>query len=134
MRAAAEMLRDVAPDLVCDGEMHADSALVEQYRQRVFPHSRLKGEANLLVFPNLDAANITLNAVKAMTDAPARRTDPARHGQAGAYPDAVGHLARRRQHDRARRGRGFAGRAWRARRCCRISVNHRLTARRATSA
>ncbi len=68
MRRAAEMLREIAPDLVCDGEMHADSALVEAYRQRVFPHSRLTGDANLLVFPNLDAANITLNAVKAMTD------------------------------------------------------------------
>ena len=69
MRRAAEILRETAPDLECDGEMHADSALSEALRQRVFPHSRLKGEANLLVFPNLDAANLTLTTVKQMMDA-----------------------------------------------------------------
>ena len=69
MRRAGEILREIAPDLEFDGEMHADSAMSEALRQRVFPHSRLKGEANLLVFPNLDAANITLNALKEMMDA-----------------------------------------------------------------
>ncbi|PSJ54953.1 NADP-dependent malic enzyme [Kumtagia ephedrae] len=69
MRQAAEILRDRAPDLECDGEMHADSALSEALRQRINPHSRLKGEANLLVFPNLDAANIALTTVKQMMDA-----------------------------------------------------------------
>lgn len=49
--------------------MHGDSALSEILRERVLPHSRLSGEANLLVFPNLDAANITLNVVKTVTDA-----------------------------------------------------------------
>jgi malate dehydrogenase (oxaloacetate-decarboxylating)(NADP+) len=69
MRRAAEILRELAPDLQADGEMHGDSALSEVLRNRVYPHSRLKGEANLLVFPNLDSANITLNTVKTMTDA-----------------------------------------------------------------
>ncbi|MDQ6437951.1 NADP-dependent malic enzyme [Mesorhizobium sp. LHD-90] len=69
MRRAAEILRETAPDLECDGEMHADSALSEVLRQRIYPHSRLKGEANLLVFPNLDAANIALTTVKQMVDA-----------------------------------------------------------------
>jgi len=69
MRQAAEILRRIAPDLQFDGEMHADTALSEALRQRVFPHSSFKGEANLLVFPNLDAANITLTAVKQMMDA-----------------------------------------------------------------
>ncbi|RUM97978.1 NADP-dependent malic enzyme [Pseudaminobacter arsenicus] len=69
MREAAQILKKIAPDLECDGEMHADSALSEQLRQRAFPHSTLKGEANLLVFPNLDSANITLTAVKQITDA-----------------------------------------------------------------
>ena len=68
MRQAAEILHRLAPDLIADGEMHGDSALSEPLRNRVFPHSRLTGEANLLVFPNLDAANIALNTIKAMTD------------------------------------------------------------------
>jgi malate dehydrogenase (oxaloacetate-decarboxylating)(NADP+) len=69
MREAAEILKKIAPDLQSDGEMHADSALSELLRQRVFPHSALKGEANLLVFPNLDSANIALTTVKQMMDA-----------------------------------------------------------------
>jgi malate dehydrogenase (oxaloacetate-decarboxylating)(NADP+) len=69
MREAAAILKKIAPTLESDGEMHADSALSEHLRQRVFPHSTLKGEANLLVFPNLDSANIALTTVKQMTDA-----------------------------------------------------------------
>jgi malate dehydrogenase (oxaloacetate-decarboxylating)(NADP+) len=69
MREAAEILRRIAPDLECDGEMHGDTALSETLRHRVYPHSTLKGEANLLVFPNLDSANITLSTVKQMMDA-----------------------------------------------------------------
>jgi malate dehydrogenase (oxaloacetate-decarboxylating)(NADP+) len=69
MRRAAEILRDIAPDLECDGEMHADSALSESLRARIYPNSALVGEANLLVFPNLDSANIAMSAVKQMTDA-----------------------------------------------------------------
>lgn len=69
MREASEILKRIAPDLESDGEMHGDAALSENLRHRVFPHSALKGEANLLVFPNLDAANITLTTVKSMLDA-----------------------------------------------------------------
>lgn len=69
MRKAAELLAKRYPDLESDGEMHGDAALSQILRDRVFPGSRLKGEANLLVFPNLDAANITLNVVKNLTDA-----------------------------------------------------------------
>ena len=69
MREASAILRTIAPDLEADGEMHGDSALSEALRQRVYPHSTLKDEANLLVFPNLDAANIALTTVKAMLDA-----------------------------------------------------------------
>ncbi len=69
MREAVAILHRIAPDLVADGEMHGDAALSEELRKRVFPHAELTGEANLLVFPNLDAANITLTTVKAMTDA-----------------------------------------------------------------
>ncbi|MEC9342222.1 MAG: NADP-dependent malic enzyme [Pseudomonadota bacterium] len=69
MRKAAEILMQEHPELEVDGEMHGDSALSEVIRNRVFPASRLKGQANLLVFPNLDAANITLTVVKQMTEA-----------------------------------------------------------------
>lgn len=68
MRRAVEILHERAPDIMADGEMHADSAIVPELRDRDYAHSVLEGEANLLVFPNLDAGNITLNAVKAMTD------------------------------------------------------------------
>ncbi|MCZ2204200.1 NADP-dependent malic enzyme [Bartonella sp. A05] len=69
MRRATEILSKLYPDLEADGEMHGDAALSQIFRDRVFPNSRLKGEANLLVFPTLDAANITLNIVKSLTNA-----------------------------------------------------------------
>ena len=69
MREAAALLRELVPELEADGEMHGDSAILPSLRKRILPHSNLEGEANLLVFPNLDAANITLTTVKAMTDA-----------------------------------------------------------------
>src|SRR5690606_1311342 len=69
MRRAAAILREIAPELEADGEMHGDSALSAVLRQRVFPHSSLKDEANLLVFPNLDAANFALTTIKTMRDA-----------------------------------------------------------------
>ncbi len=68
MRRAMELVREQDPDLEADGEMHGDAAISEALRQRVMPNSTLTGEANLLVFPNLDAANITLGVVKTMTD------------------------------------------------------------------
>jgi len=68
MRRAMELVREQDPDLEADGEMHGDAAISEVLRQRVMPNSALTGEANLLVFPNLDAANITLGVVKTMTD------------------------------------------------------------------
>ncbi|MBA5778427.1 NADP-dependent malic enzyme [Stappia sp. F7233] len=68
MREALEMIWKMAPDLEVDGEMHGDSALSEAMRRRVMAGSRLEGEANLLVFPSLDAANIALNLIKVMTE------------------------------------------------------------------
>lgn len=69
MRLATKLLKRRYPDLEADGEMHGDAALSEILRERILPDSCLKGEANLLVFPNLDAANITLNVLKQMTNA-----------------------------------------------------------------
>lgn len=68
MRDALELLREQAPNLEADGEMHGDAALDEILRSRLLPDCRLKGSANLFVFPNLDAANISFNLVRALTD------------------------------------------------------------------
>ncbi|HTS55256.1 MAG TPA: NADP-dependent malic enzyme, partial [Burkholderiales bacterium] len=64
MSRALELIQKRAPDLEVDGEMHGDAALSEEIRNRVQPDSRLKGEANLLIMPNLDAANISFNLLK----------------------------------------------------------------------
>lgn len=68
MRKASKILHDAKVNFIADGEMHGDAALSKLLRDRVMPLSELDGEANLLVFPNLDAANITLSVVKQMTD------------------------------------------------------------------
>ncbi len=68
MRTALAMIRAKAPDLEIDGEMHADAALSEVIRDRAVPDSRLKGTANLLIMPSLDAANIAFNMLKAAAD------------------------------------------------------------------
>lgn len=64
MRRALEILKEKAPDLEVDGEMHADSALDAAKRDAEFEYSSLIGQANLLVMPNLDAANITYNLLR----------------------------------------------------------------------
>ena len=64
MRKALELITARAPELEIDGEMHGDAALSEEIRLKVFPRSRLRGEANLLVMPTLDAANISFNLLK----------------------------------------------------------------------
>jgi malate dehydrogenase (oxaloacetate-decarboxylating)(NADP+) len=64
MAHARELLEQRAPSLEVEGEMHGDAALDEGIRMRIFPNSRLKGEANLLVMPTLDAANIAFNLLK----------------------------------------------------------------------
>ncbi len=69
MRATLDILWRDMPDLLVEGEMHADAALDEVIRDFVFPGNRLKGAANLLVMPSLDAANIAANMVKAAANA-----------------------------------------------------------------
>jgi malate dehydrogenase (oxaloacetate-decarboxylating)(NADP+) len=64
MREALEHINRLAPDLEAEGEMQGDVALSETIRNQVYPESRLKGEANLLVMPNLDSANIAFNLLK----------------------------------------------------------------------
>ena len=65
MRKTLELLRVQAPWLEVDGEMHGDLALDGKQRAAIMPHSALAGDANLLVFPNLDSANIAYNLLKA---------------------------------------------------------------------
>jgi malate dehydrogenase (oxaloacetate-decarboxylating)(NADP+) len=64
MSRALGLIEKLAPDLEVEGEMHGDAAVSEEIRNRVYPDSRLKGEANLLIMPNLDAANISFNLLK----------------------------------------------------------------------
>ncbi len=64
MRQTLELLRVQAPWLEVDGEMHGDVALDAALRAQVMPHSTLAGSANLLVLPNIDAANISYNLLK----------------------------------------------------------------------
>ena len=64
MRRTLELLREQAPWLEVDGEMHGDVALDADARAALMPHGTLSGEANLLVLPNIDAANISYNLLK----------------------------------------------------------------------
>ena len=65
MREVLAILAERAPQLEVEGEMHGDAAIDETIRMQVFPNSRLKGQANLLIMPTLDAANISFNLLKA---------------------------------------------------------------------
>jgi len=64
MGRARELLEQLAPGLEVEGEMHGDAALSESLRTETFPSARFKGAANLLIMPNLDAANIAYNLLK----------------------------------------------------------------------
>jgi malate dehydrogenase (oxaloacetate-decarboxylating)(NADP+) len=64
MRVAYQLIRSRMPDLEVEGEMQGDAALSEEIRVRAFPNTTLKGDANLLVMPTLDAANISFNLMK----------------------------------------------------------------------
>ena len=69
MREALRLLRERAPDLEVDGEMQADTALSLVARKRVITNSRLEGEANVLIFPNLDAGSTALQLTRVIADA-----------------------------------------------------------------
>jgi len=69
MREALQIVRNANPYLEVDGEMQADTALSQAIRDRVIQKSRLSGEANVLVMPNLESANIAFQLVKMLADA-----------------------------------------------------------------
>ncbi|NMF88415.1 NADP-dependent malic enzyme [Aromatoleum petrolei] len=64
MRTALRLLHERHPELEVEGEMHGDAALDAELRLRIFPNSRMRDAANLLIFPTLDAANIAFNLLK----------------------------------------------------------------------
>lgn len=69
MREATTLVRLMAPHLEIDGEMHADAALDQEIRERICPNSTLKGQANLLIMPNIEAAHVSINLIKSLSDA-----------------------------------------------------------------
>jgi len=69
MREAYAKLKSVAPDLIVEGEMQGDLALNQELRERYIPDTVLRGEANLLIFPDLDAANLSMTLLKEMNNA-----------------------------------------------------------------
>jgi malate dehydrogenase (oxaloacetate-decarboxylating)(NADP+) len=69
MRLVYERLQGVAPELIVDGEMQGDLAINADLRERYVPDSVLKGEANLLIFPNLEAANLSMTLLKELNNA-----------------------------------------------------------------
>ena len=111
MRHALALIRERAPHLEIDGEMHADAALAEAIRHRLVPESPLTGAANLLVMPGLDAANIAFNLLKAAADG--LPVGPLLLGmaKAGACGAAQRHRPRhpQRERDRGAGGPGAAG-------------------------
>jgi len=64
MRKARLLINEMAPELEVDGEMHADMAFLPEQREKIFPNCDLKTDANLLIMPSLDAANISYNLLK----------------------------------------------------------------------
>jgi malate dehydrogenase (oxaloacetate-decarboxylating)(NADP+) len=69
MRRATQLLKEKHPEIEADGEMQADTALSAAARKLVLPHSKLEGEANILIMPSLDAANISYQTIKVLADA-----------------------------------------------------------------
>ncbi len=101
MREAAKILQRIAPNLQADGEMHGDSALSEHLqasRQSAFHPERRSQSSG---FPESRFGEHRADHGQADDGRAACRSDPARHREAGAHPDAVGHFPRRRQHDGA---------------------------------
>lgn len=68
MAQAVNNLHQNHPELEVEGEMQADTALMEKLRNQIISHSKMQGEANLFIFPNLDAANISFDLLKSLSD------------------------------------------------------------------
>jgi malate dehydrogenase (oxaloacetate-decarboxylating)(NADP+) len=69
MRHATALLKEKHPEIEADGEMQGDTALSSAARKLVLPHSKLEGDANILIMPNLDTANVAYQMIKSLADA-----------------------------------------------------------------
>ncbi|MET4261647.1 malate dehydrogenase (oxaloacetate-decarboxylating)(NADP+) [Bradyrhizobium sp. S3.12.5] len=69
MRQATQLLRERHPEIEADGEMQGDTALSAAARKMVLPHSKLEGEANIMIMPTLDTANVAYQMIKSLADA-----------------------------------------------------------------
>jgi malate dehydrogenase (oxaloacetate-decarboxylating)(NADP+) len=69
MRRATALLKERHPEIEADGEMQGDTALSATARKLVLPHSNLEGDANILIMPNLDTANVAYQMIKTLADA-----------------------------------------------------------------
>ncbi|MBH5387695.1 NADP-dependent malic enzyme [Bradyrhizobium diversitatis] len=69
MRRATQLLKEKHPEIEADGEMQGDTALSAAARRMVLPHSKLEGEANILIMPTLDTANVAYQMIKSLADA-----------------------------------------------------------------
>jgi malate dehydrogenase (oxaloacetate-decarboxylating)(NADP+) len=69
MRRATQLLKEKHPELEADGEMQGDTALSAAARKMVLPHSNLEGEANIMIMPSLDTANVAYQMIKSLADA-----------------------------------------------------------------
>lgn len=69
MRRATQLLREKHPEIEADGEMQGDTALSAAARKMVLPHSKLEGEANIMIMPTLDTANVAYQMIKSLADA-----------------------------------------------------------------
>jgi hypothetical protein len=107
VRKAVELVRQRAPGLMIDGEMQADTAVVPQILEETYPFSTLKGGANVLVFPNLEAGNIAYKLLQRIGGA--ELIGPLLAGLSKPGPRAAARLGSERH--RARGGDGGGGRA-----------------------
>lgn len=69
MRRATQLLKEKHPEIEADGEMQGDTALSAAARRMVLPHSKLEGEANIMIMPTLDTANVAYQMIKSLADA-----------------------------------------------------------------